>query len=135
MEELWKIQQQSQALQEFRHEIQPLWADEAEREFNVRFFLPHENDDKQMLEQLNKYFELGHEIGQMLDSANQHRLRIEKLSFELTECLDSIEQDVNTGYQLQEQYREYVSLVEALIPQVADLIMQANASCQGAPTK
>lgn len=134
-EELWRIQRQSQALQEFRHEIQPLWADEAEREFNIRFFLPHENDDKQMIERLGRYFNLGQEIDQRLNSANQCRLRIEMLSLELTECLDAIDQDVNTAYQLQEQYLEYVSLVGATLPQVANLIAQANNSCQGVPTE
>jgi phosphoglycolate phosphatase-like HAD superfamily hydrolase len=134
-DELWYMQQQSRVLQEFRREIQGLWDDEAARELNLRFLNPHQNDDQQMLAGLVGQDNALDGAHQRLDAAQGLAVQVEKLSAETNEQLELCRQDVETCYQLYEQYREYHSGAHALFPTIEELINRANASCKGVPTE
>jgi len=134
MEEiLWYTKQQSRTLHEFRQEIQGLWDDSAARDINMRYLNPHQDDDNKMVDGFQGQYDALEKAKVKLNSANEHALQAEKLSQEIFELLEATQQDVDTAYHFEEQYKEHHFITRTLLAQIAQSIALANSVCEGVP--
>ncbi|OCY13203.1 MAG: hypothetical protein BEV12_01205 [Microcystis aeruginosa CACIAM 03] len=111
---VWKMQQRSRTLQDYRKDIRGLWQDEAAKTLNRRYLDPHEDDDQKMIEFLQKQVQGLEKTNEELVKAKDYALEAERYSQQVEHYDRSI---------------EYYGLTQAELPNIHRLIQQANRSC------
>src|SRR5688572_14612448 len=121
-EQLWYIDQQTKALQEFRNAIRNLWDDEASRDLNMRYLNPHQDDSGYMVDGFRQQYKKLLETDTLMDSAVEHAEIAETLSEAIAELIVFVDEDIQTAYQYSEQYKEHIAQAQSLLPEIEDLI-------------
>lgn len=130
-EQLWHIDYQTKALQDFRARIQSLWNDEASREINMRYLNPHEDDSLKIVVSFKSQYQKLQDTEQKLFSATEHAATIEQLSSEFAQLIDYVDEDIHIAQQLGEQYKSQIANANALVSDIQKLIAEAKANCEG----
>lgn len=132
-EELWYMQQQSRVLQEFRDSIRLLWDDEASRNINRGLLNPHQEDDEGMVQgfvyQLNNLNECNARRIVVLERAHEAF----ELSEQIAELIRQVDEDIEISIQFNQQYRQSHAESQGILPEVDQMLEQAEQIGNGAP--
>lgn len=106
LDSLWRSQQQSRTLQEFRKEIRFSWNDHAAKELNSRYLYPHEEEDLRLLEALGQQVRVLEEANEKLVKIREHVRTANQLSTKIADILQDVELDIEIAYQHYDQHVE-----------------------------
>ena len=126
---VWKMQQRSRSVQDYRKDIRGLWQDEAAKTLNRRYLDPHEDDDQKMIEFLQKQVQGLEKTNKELVKAKDYALEAERYSQQVEHFLEREKQEVKQAYYSYDRSIEYYGLTQAELPNIHRLIQQANRSC------
>lgn len=130
MEEiLWRMQQRSRTLQDYRQDILSVWADESAKILNSLYLNPHEEDDQQMLTFLGRQKQ-GLEIAAAeLVKAQDYALNADSYSQQVSYFLAIEQQEVKQAYHSYNLSLEYQAATQSELPKIEQLIYQAQHAC------
>lgn len=126
---LWKMKQRSRTLQAYRKDIRGAWQDEAAKTLNRRYLNPHEDDDQKMIESLQKQGQGLEKAHEELVKAQEYALEADRHSRQVESFLEREKQEVKQAYHSYDLSIEYYGLTQSELPNIHQLIQQANGSC------
>lgn len=130
MEEiLWKMQQRSRTLQDYRQDIRNVWDDEAAKIINSRYLNPHEEDDQQMLTFLERQKQSLEKAAAELVKAQDYALTSDSYSQQVSHFLAIEQQEVKQAYHSYNLSLEYHAATQSELPKIEQLIHQADHAC------
>lgn len=128
-DDLWSMTQVSRVLQDLRADIRSVWEDDTSRDLTRRYFDPHHDGDRRMLEGLNDQKAAIDESSVSLDSADRLARDAAEHAERVMESLRECNQELKSSNFNLDRFTELDSEARSKFPLIQGLIDQANRAC------
>lgn len=133
-DDLWRLQQQSRYLQQYRSELQPAWDDTAARDLNRRYFEPHARGDAKMRQAFMAQYDHCQQAELGRTMSDHHGRQVAQFAEHIAQHLRAAASASATARDQIEISRRLQDEASARFDAVASLLALAHGACGGGAT-